>query len=93
MEGVLACPRDIVLYNEMKIPVKLPETNIVSIHESKVTGLVWINGIELHVGVLGEDGRFVAHKPPREGMELVKGKQVVGCEDVDVVIHVRIPVV
>ena len=77
----------------MKVTAKLLETNLVSIHEDEVTVLVQINGVELHVGVLGEGGHFIAHKPPGEGMDLVKVKLVVGREDVNLVPHVRIPVV
>ena len=93
MEEFLACTRDTVLQNEVKAPNKLPETNIVSIHEVEVTSLVQINSVELHVSGLGEGGIFVAHKPPGEGTDLVKINLVVGHEDVDVVPHIRIPVV
>ena len=61
--------------------------------EARVTGLVWIDGVELHVGGIGEGGRYVAHKLPGEGTYLVKGKLVVGREDVDVVPHIQIRVV
>ena len=43
----------------MKFPADLPETDIVSIHEAEVSGLIRIGGVELHVGGLGEGGRFV----------------------------------
>ena len=80
-----------VLHNKMKIPTKLPETSFVSIHEANVTGLVWIDYIEIHVGGISEGGNSVAHKPPREGTDLIKGHLVVGREDFDLVPHVRIP--
>ena len=64
MEVVMACPIYMVLQNEMKFPVKLLETNLLSIHEAEVTGLVWIDGVGLHASGLGEGGRFVAHKSP-----------------------------
>ena len=64
MEVIVDFPRDMVLQKEMKGPAKMPETNIVSIHEAEVTGLVRIDVVELHVGELGEGGRFVSHKPP-----------------------------
>ena len=82
-----------VLQNEMKGPNELPETNLVFIHEANVASLVQINGIELHVSGRGVGGYFVAHKPPEEGMDLIKGHLGVGHVDVDVVPHVRIPVV
>ena len=63
------------------------------IHKADVTGLVLIDGVDLHVGGIGEGGYFVAHKPPEEGMDLIKGHLGVGHVDVDVVPHVRIPVV
>ena len=53
-----------VLQNEIKGPTKLPKM---------VTGIVWINGVELHVGGLCEGGNVVAHKPPEEGTDLIKG--------------------
>ena len=77
MEVVVSCTRYMVLYNEMKGPAKLPETICVSIHEAKVTSLVWIDGVELHVVGLGEGGRFMAQKLPREGTDLVKRNMVV----------------
>ena len=77
----------------MKIPVKLPETNIVSIHEAEVTGLVRIDGVELHVGGCGEVGHLFSHKLTREGTDLIKGNLVVGHEDMYVLLPVRIPVV
>ena len=58
MEGVVDCPRDMVLQNEMKYPSELPEKNIVSIQKAKVTGLIRIDGVEIHVGGHGEGGRF-----------------------------------
>ena len=57
----------------MKGPTDVLKTNLVLIHETKVTGLVWINGIEFHVGVRGEGGRFIDHKPTGEGTDLIKG--------------------
>ena len=60
-----------VLQNEVKVPAGIPETDIVSIHEAEVSGLIRIGGVELHVGGLGEGGRFVAHKQPGEGADLI----------------------
>ena len=77
----------------MKGPANLLETNLVSIHEAEVTSFVCINDVELHVGELGEGGCFVYHKPPGEGMYLIKIQLVVGREDFYVVPHVLIPVV
>ena len=77
----------------MKGPAKLPETNLVSIHEAKVTSLVWIDGVELHVGGLGEGGIFVAHKAPGEGTYLIKVQLQIVREDVGLVTHILIPVV
>ena len=57
----------------MKGPTDVLKTNLVLIHETKVTGLVWINGIEFHVGVRGEGGHFIDHKPTGEGTDLIKG--------------------
>ena len=93
MEGVVACTRYMVLQNETKFPTELLETNLVSIRKAKVTGLVRINGVDLHVGGSGEVGNFVAHKPPGEGTDLIKTQLVVGREDHYVLLHVHIPVV
>ena len=93
MKGVISCLGDMIIQDEVEGSTELSEADLVSIHESEVSGLVRINGVNLHVGGFGEGGRFVAHKPPGEFTELVKVKLVVGCEDVDVVPHVCIPVV
>ena len=77
----------------MKGPANMPEKNLVSIHKDEVTGLVRIDGVEPHVGGLGEGGRFVSHTKPGEGTDLIKVQLVVGSEDVDVVPHVCIVVV
>ena len=80
-----------VLQNEMKGPNELPETNLVFIHEANVASLVQINGIELHVSGRGVGGYFVAHKPPGEGADLIKGQMVVVRQDVDLLLRDIIP--
>ena len=77
----------------MKGPAKLTETNILQIHEAEVTGVIQIDGVEIHVGGIGEGGCFVAHKTRGEGTDLIKGQLVVRLEDVEGVPHVHILVI
>ena len=60
-----------ILQNEVEGPTELLETDLVLFHEAYVSGLVRVNGVNIHVGGLGEVGHFVAHKPPVEGAELI----------------------
>ena len=60
-----------ILQNEVEGPDVLPEVDLLSIHEAGVSGLICIDDIYLRVGVLGESGHFVAHKPPGEGTGLI----------------------
>ena len=60
-----------ILQDEAEGPAELLEAYLVLIHEVKVSGLVRIDGVKLHVRGLGESGRFVAHKPPGEGADLI----------------------
>ena len=71
MEVVLSCTGDMIIQNEVKGPTELSETDLVLIHKAKVSGLVRIDGINIHVGGLDEGGLFVVHKPPREGADLI----------------------
>ena len=76
------------LQNQMKVPTNLPETNIVSVHEAEVTGLVRIDVVELHIGGLVEGGHFVAHKPPREVTDLIISRS--GRQDFHDVFHSKL---
>ena len=60
-----------ILQDELEGSAELSEADIVSIHEAEVCVLVRVDGVNLHVGGLGEGGRFVAHKPPGEGADLI----------------------
>ena len=71
LEGVVACPGDTILQNEVEGSTDLSEADLVSIHDAEVSGLIRVDGINLHVRGLGEGGRFVAHKPPGEGADLI----------------------
>ena len=64
LEFVVDCPGDMIIQNEGKGLTELPGTDIVWIHEAEVSGLIWIDAIELFISGLGEGGHFVAHKPP-----------------------------
>ena len=68
---LVLCPSVRARSGEVGGYTELSEADIVSIDKAEVYGLVWFNGINLHVGGLGEWGRFVAHKPPVEGAELI----------------------
>ena len=63
MKGVLACPVDMILQDEMEGSTNMLEADLVSIQEAEVSVLVCVDGVNLHVGGLGEGGRFIAHKP------------------------------
>ena len=71
----------------------MSEAGLVLIHQAYVFGLIRVNGINLHVGGLGEGGRFVAHKTPGEGADFIQGQLLVVREDVYVIPHFRIPVI
>ena len=71
MKGVVACPGDIIIQYEVEGSTEMLEADLLSIHEAEVSGLVWVKVINLHVGGLGEGGRFVAHKTPGEGADLI----------------------
>ena len=71
MKGVISCLGDMIIQDEVEGSTELSEADLVSIHESEVSGLVRINGVNLHVGGFGEGGRFVAHKLPGEGADLI----------------------
>ena len=47
-----------------RIAGRVSGTLFVSIREAEVNGFVRINGVDIHLGRLGEGGRFVDHKPP-----------------------------
>ena len=64
LKVVVACLIYIVIQYEVEGSTEMLEANLVSIYEAEVSGLVWVNGINLHVRGLGEGGRFVAHKSP-----------------------------
>ena len=66
LKGVVAFPVDMILQDEVEGSTELLEADLLSIDEAEVSGLVWVDGVNLRVGGLGEGGFFVAHKPPRE---------------------------
>ena len=68
---VVACPGDMILQDIVECSTDLSEADLVSIHDSRVSGLVWVDGVNLRVGGLGEGGNCVALKPPREGADLI----------------------
>ena len=71
LKVVLSYPGDMILQDEVEGTNKLSEADLVFIQEAKVSGLVQFDGINLHVGGLGECGRFFAHKPTGEGADLI----------------------
>ena len=71
LKGVLACPGEMIIQNEVEDFTELSEADLLSIHEAKVSSLVWVDGVNIHVRGLGEGGNSVAHKPPREGVDLI----------------------
>ena len=72
LKVVVACLIDIVIKYEVEGSTEMLEANLVSIYEAEVSGLVWVNGINIHVRGLGEGGRIVAHKTPGEGADLTQ---------------------
>ena len=62
MKGVLACPVDMILQDEMEGSTNMLAVDLVSIQEAEVSVLVCVDGVNLHVGGLGEGGRFIAHR-------------------------------
>ena len=60
-----------ILKNELEGSTELLEAYLVLIQKANFADLVWINGVNIHVGVIGGGGRFVSHKPPGEGADLV----------------------
>ena len=60
-----------ILQDEVEGSTELFEEDLVSIHEAEVSGLVQVDGVNLHVGGLREVGRFVAYKSPGEGADLI----------------------
>ena len=71
LKGVESCPGDTILQDEVEGSTELLEADLLLFHEAEVSGLVQVDGVDLHVGGLGEVGRFVAHKPPGEGADLI----------------------
>ena len=60
-----------MIQNEVEGSTELSEADLVSIHEAKVSGLFWVDGINFHIGGHGEGGCFVAHKLTRKGADLI----------------------
>ena len=54
LKGVVDFPGGIILQDEEEGSTKLSEADLVSIDKAEVYGLVWFNGINLHVGGLDE---------------------------------------
>ena len=71
MKGFVACPRYTILQYEVEGSTELSEADLVLIYEAKVSGLNRKDGVNLHVGGLCKAGRFLYHKPPWEGAELI----------------------
>ena len=71
MKGVVACPGYMILQYEVKVSTELSDLFLLSIHDAEYSGIVQVDGVNIHVVVLGEGGCFVAHKPPREGADLI----------------------
>ena len=65
MKGVVACPGDTILQDEVKRSTELSESDLVLIYKAEVSGLIWVDGVNLRFRGLGEGGCFVAHKSPR----------------------------
>ena len=55
----------------MEGSTELSEADLLSIYEAEVSSIVRVDGVNLHVGGIGEGGRFVANKPPGEGADLI----------------------
>ena len=71
MKVVVAFPGDIILQDEVEGSTELLEDYLLSIHEAEVSGIVRVDGVNLHVRGIGESGCFVAHKTPEEGADLI----------------------
>ena len=71
LKGVVARTDELILQDEAEGSNEILEADNISIYEAEVSGLVQVDGINLNVIGLGEGGSFVAHKPPREGANLI----------------------
>ena len=54
LKGVVAYPVDMIIQDKVGGSTELSKADLVLIHEAKVSGLIWVDGINLHVGVFGE---------------------------------------
>ena len=71
LKGVVAYPVDMIIQDKVGGSTELSKADLVLIHEAEVSGLIWVDSVNIHVGGLGEGGRLVSHKPPVEGMDLI----------------------
>ena len=71
LKGVVDCPGDMILQDEVEGSTEMSVVDLVLIHKAKVPGLIQVDGVNINARGLGKGGRFVAHKTPTEDADLI----------------------